>query len=215
MWGSNCRSNLSPEPAPPASQLSCCFFCPVGTRLGVCVCRPTPPGFGAQGSGGGAGGVVCPSLRWGRGARRASRVGVPPASCAFSRRISHENPCFVPAGPAGRNVTHSQSLGQVTRRPASAPGSGGPFKACAHVCTHVYVCTPVCSCVCSSPSIIHLCTRVCGRVRHAPPPSVCGWLGSALGPDARERCSGSRRGLAGAVPAHAARPPPSLATGLA
>lgn len=96
------------------------------------------------------------------------------------------------------------------RMPASEP-----VTTCACTCTCVHVCAPPQA---ASPHYkpVHTCVWACMcPLGHTPPPSVCGRRGSALGPDACERRSGSRRSLAGGVPTQASCPPPLLATSLA
>lgn len=206
VWGSNCRSNLSPEPAPPASQLSCCFFCPVGTRLGVCVCRPAPLVLGHRGAA--AGRAVWCAPPCGGDGERAGRLG---SGCRLPAVLSPDGSAtrirvLSPPVPRGGmsptvGVSAKSHAGPRQHRGLEAPSK--PVHTCAHTCT----CARLCVHVCAPPPASYTCAHACV--------GVCGWLGSALGPDACERCSGSTRGLAGAVPAHAACPPPSLATGLA
>lgn len=105
----------------------------------------------------------------------------------------------------------SRTLARISAR-VQMPASE-PVPTCA--CTCVHVCAPPQA---ASPHYkpVHTCVWACVcPLGHTPPPSVCGRRGSALGPDACERRSGSRRSLAGGVPTQASRPPPLLATSLA
>lgn len=154
----------------------------------------------------------------GTGRAHSVRVRVLPASRAFSTWINHEHPCFVAAGPVGWNVT-TFGVCKVALWHASAPGSRCPPQS---LCPRVHARARVFMCVLLPKQPpphykpVHMCVWACVcPLGHTPPPSVCGRRGSALGPDACERRSGSRRSLAGGVPTQASCPPPLLATSLA
>lgn len=169
----NCHSNLSPEPAPPASQLSCCFFCPVGTRLGVYVCRPLV--LGRRGAA--AGRAVWCAPPCGGDGERAGRLG---SGCRLPAVLSPDGSATrirvlslpVPRGGMSPTVGVSAKSHAGPRQHRGLEAPSKPVRTCARTCTCARLCVHACAPPPASYTCAHACVGVC--VTRLPPQCAAG-----------------------------------------